>query len=87
MIGRGYPHYSAFCSGFGLVVTIILDLILIPEYDINGAAIASSVSYCTTAIGFILFYKFKTESKLVNLLIIRKKDFALIFSKIKMLKI
>jgi len=55
--GRGYPHYNSVNSGLALVLTVVLDLILIPRHGIVGAAVASSVAYAViffTAIGFYL---------------------------------
>lgn len=54
--GRGYPHYNSINSGLALVMTVILDLRLIPQYGILGAAIASSVSYAATFLAAICFY-------------------------------
>ena len=43
-------------STAGLIVTIVLSIILIPQYGIYGAGIATVASYCLSA--FILFYHF-----------------------------
>jgi len=53
--GRGYPHYNSINAGLALVVTVVLDLVLIPRYGVLGAALASSIAYTAiffTAIGF-----------------------------------
>jgi O-antigen/teichoic acid export membrane protein len=55
--GRGYPHYNSVNSGLALILTVILDLVLIPRYGVLGAALASSLAYTAiffTAIGFYL---------------------------------
>jgi len=55
--GRGYPHYNSVNSGLALILTVILDLVLIPRYGALGAALASSLAYTAiffTAIGFYL---------------------------------
>lgn len=55
--GRGYPHYNSINAGLALVLTVALDLLLIPGYGIVGAALASSIAYAAiffTAIGFYL---------------------------------
>jgi O-antigen/teichoic acid export membrane protein len=55
--GRGYPHYNSINAGLALILTVILDLILIPRYGVLGAALASSISYAVIfflAIGFYL---------------------------------
>ncbi len=53
--GRGYPHYNSINSGLALIVTIGLDLFLIPRYGVLGASVASSIAYTLiffTALGF-----------------------------------
>lgn len=55
--GRGYPHYNSVNAGLALVLTVVLDLVLIPQQGIAGAALASSIAYTAiffTAIGFYL---------------------------------
>ncbi|MEM3036180.1 MAG: polysaccharide biosynthesis C-terminal domain-containing protein, partial [Thermoplasmata archaeon] len=71
--GRGYPHYNSINSGFSLVLTVILDIILIPKYHIIGAALASSISYSISFILAIGFYKIVSrkgkeiiEPKIIN---------------------
>ena len=49
-------------SGVGLVVTIVLDVLLIPRYGIGGAAVASSASYLVTTIMVVV--SFSRYSKL-----------------------
>ncbi len=54
--GRGYPHYNSIGSGLGLIVTLALDLLLIPRYGVLGAAIASSLAYSVVFGAAVLFY-------------------------------
>lgn len=56
--GRGYPKYNSMSSGLALVLTVVLDLSLIPQYGVLGAAIASSIAYGAVfllSIGMYLF--------------------------------
>jgi stage V sporulation protein B len=43
--GRGFPHYNAIVSGTCLILTVLLDLLLIPDHGAAGAAVASTVAY------------------------------------------
>lgn len=43
--GRGYPQYNSIASGLALVLTVLLDIVLIPRWGAVGAGAASSVSY------------------------------------------
>lgn len=55
--GRGYPQYNSVASGVSLVLTIGLDLLLIPRLGVLGAAVASSIAY-TAIFGLALvFYR------------------------------
>lgn len=42
---RGKPWAAAIVAGLGLVVDILLALLLVPRFGVNGAAIASTVAY------------------------------------------
>lgn len=55
--GRGYPQYNSIASGASLVLTIGLDLLLIPSLGVLGAAIASSVAYVVIFILALVFYR------------------------------
>jgi O-antigen/teichoic acid export membrane protein len=46
--GIGRPGLTSIAQGAGLVVTVALDLTLIPHLGITGAAIASACAYLTT---------------------------------------
>lgn len=69
--GRGYPQYNSINSGVALVLTVILDLILIPRYGISGAALASSISYSFILFVAVGFYVAISGSKVRTLLLAR----------------
>ena len=54
--GRGYPEYNSITAGVGLVLTIVFDLVLIPQHGILGAALASSIAYTAIFLTAIVFY-------------------------------
>ena len=56
LAGRGRMEYNSISAGAGLVVTLTLDLLLIPRWGTMGAAIASSVAYGTVLVSASLFY-------------------------------
>src|SRR5215469_16808000 len=45
LMARGMPEYSSLFALVTLVITVVLDLVLIPRMGIQGAALASSVAY------------------------------------------
>jgi O-antigen/teichoic acid export membrane protein len=48
--GRGRPGLSSQLAGLAAVVTVVLDLVLIPPFGVIGAAIASVIAYTTYGI-------------------------------------
>lgn len=55
--GRGYPQYNSVSSGIAFTLTLLLDLVLIPQHGVLGASIASSVAYGMSAASTIIFYR------------------------------
>jgi len=54
--GRGYPHYNSIVAGVALVITVALDLLLIPRMGVVGAALASTAAYSLTFVLAVVFY-------------------------------
>jgi O-antigen/teichoic acid export membrane protein len=48
LYGRGTPGLNSIVLGVGLVITVVLDVTLIPRYGALGAAVASTAAYLTT---------------------------------------
>jgi len=72
--GRGKPYYSTYGALVSLFVTVGLDCLLIPRWDIVGAALASSVAYTTNAAMAVYFYHRVTGTGPADLLLVRKGD-------------
>ena len=72
--GIGKPHLNLWVSGISLVITIALDLILIPKLNIVGAAIASTVSYSVSALMLIIFFVRETGASLRQVLVANSED-------------
>ncbi|MFC5652887.1 flippase [Paenibacillus solisilvae] len=74
LAGRGKPLFALAIYILPLLLNVALNYYLIPLYNINGTAIASSVSYMIGAILFLFVYAKNTGLKLVDLLIIKRSD-------------
>jgi O-antigen/teichoic acid export membrane protein len=48
LYGRGRPGLNSLATGAGLVVTVVLDVLLIPRFGAVGAAWASTAAYLST---------------------------------------
>jgi len=57
-----------------LVITVSLDLLLIPRMGIRGAAIASSLSYGLTAVLSLLVFVRESGLRVRDALCVRKED-------------
>ncbi|MFA9457605.1 flippase [Halalkalibacter sp. AB-rgal2] len=80
LAGRGYPLFALRVYVIALVLNIVLNILLIPRYDINGAAIASTISYSVGALLFSLSYKNKSQIRFSEMFILNKSDINLIKS-------
>jgi O-antigen/teichoic acid export membrane protein len=67
--GRGKPQYATYTSGITVVVTVILDLILIPSRGIVGAAIASSIAYTASAVLSVIWFNHENQTTWKQVLI------------------
>lgn len=56
LYGVGRPGLNSWAMAAGLVVTISLDLVLIPPYGATGAAIASAAAYLISTFALVSFY-------------------------------
>ena len=74
LAGIGKPRLNLIVSTISLAATISLDLVLIPRFDIVGAAIASSVSYILSAVITVAFFIKETNTSLRDLLLLTSSD-------------
>jgi len=77
--GRGLLLYNTLAALSGLAATVALDLILIPRFGINGAAIASSVSYSLNTVVVLCAYVNASGKPLVQVLIPQPADLKIYF--------
>lgn len=73
--GRGKPQYAVYSSTACLVINIILNIILIPKWGINGAAFASAVGYWADTAVILWAFRKLSKKSLFEFLIIKKSDF------------
>ncbi|WP_328993362.1 polysaccharide biosynthesis C-terminal domain-containing protein [Kribbella sp. NBC_01245] len=64
LYGRGTPGLNSIVLGIGLVITVVLDLLLIPAYGALGAAAASTAAYlCTDALLIALLLRLSGRTR------------------------
>jgi O-antigen/teichoic acid export membrane protein len=61
LYGHGMPGIASTGVGLGVVVTVVLDLLLIPKMGIVGAAVASTAAYISTTLACLAFFLRKSR--------------------------
>jgi O-antigen/teichoic acid export membrane protein len=72
--GRGRPGTMTLIMLLGLAVNITANLILIPRMSINGAALASSISYGVTALVTLVVFRRLSGRGLAETILVRPSD-------------
>jgi stage V sporulation protein B len=68
LAGKGYPWYHPIGCAVPLVILVLLDIVLIPNLGINGAALGNSLAYISALIIFwVGFYKYNERTEEVSL--------------------
>lgn len=76
LLATGAPGRSTFARLAGLAVNVAANLVLVPLAGIDGAAIASSISYTVTAAVMLWLYLGATGRGLAETLLLRRADLA-----------
>jgi O-antigen/teichoic acid export membrane protein len=67
-------HVNIMGNWLGVVTTIILDILLIPKWGIEGAAVASIIAYLTSLLFLVFQYRKISKQPLMDLLVLKKED-------------
>jgi O-antigen/teichoic acid export membrane protein len=73
--GRGKPWIAIFAMLPALIINVVLNYFLIPKYGAVGAAFASTISYSSAAIIFLIVYSLEVKISLKEILSYSKNDF------------
>ena len=76
VFSRGRPMINARIAFVALLVTVVADLILIPEFEVAGAAAASSLAYCCSLALSALAYRWLSGASISDALLPRPSDTA-----------
>jgi len=75
LTGRGKAKITLYVFAFALLLKIMLNLFLIPLYGINGAALASTISYSLGALGLVGVFAKINSISMLSLLFPTREDF------------
>ena len=78
LAGRGVTVAKLESAGPGAVVTVTLDLLLIPRFGLEGAAVASSAAYITTCAVIVWRTSRITGIAVRHLLVLNRKTLSLV---------
>lgn len=84
--GKGKPWVSLKAMVPALIINIVLNFLLIPNYGAVGAALASTISYSFAALLFIIYYSKETKIPILKMLTYKKEDFKPVIQLITKLK-
>ena len=80
---EGYPEYNIYVSLVSVVFNLILNIILIPKYGLNGAAIATSISYTINFILRIFVFYRMSKISLLKIIFPTKEEMDILLNYIK----
>ena len=83
IVARGKPMINAYIASASLVANIILNIILIPEFGIMGAAWATSITYSLMAIVKLFVYCKLSGNSPINVIMLKRSDINLYFRAAK----
>jgi O-antigen/teichoic acid export membrane protein len=63
LYGVGRPGLNSIAMGAGVVLTVVLDLLLVPQWGATGAAIASTVAYLVTTAALLVVFRTLTARR------------------------
>ena len=81
--GAGYPEWNSYVAAVTLVLSVALDVWLIPRYGIPGAAVASSVTYGTSTALTIWNYRRLSRISFRDLLVPGPADVRLLMAALR----
>ncbi|MGZ4308728.1 MAG: oligosaccharide flippase family protein [Gaiellaceae bacterium] len=75
--GRGYPGLSSAVAGAAVVITVVLDVILIPFYGVPAAAIVSVIAYVVYGVTSLIVLSRVSKIPVRELVMPTREDLAL----------
>ncbi|MDQ0218441.1 hypothetical protein ELQ35_03585 [Peribacillus cavernae] len=86
LAGRGRPDLNMYVSFVNVGLNVVLNLLLIPEFGVQGAAVASSLTYIVSFIIKVIIYKNVTKQPIKEFLLIKGSDIKMILDLAKKMK-
>lgn len=79
---NGMPEKMSYIEASGAIVGLVCYLILIPKFDIIGAALGSTIAYFVSSFLALYFFKRVVPGKRFNLFLVGPKDIVWVFRRV-----
>lgn len=73
-VAQGQTKFYFFSLLISVVVKIMLNLLLVPEFGINGSAFASAISYSICGFAFLIRFISRYNINLLDVLVVKQSD-------------
>jgi O-antigen/teichoic acid export membrane protein len=83
LLGRNRLKVDLLASFVGLVLTLTLDLLLIPPYGFRGAAVASSIAYTVAMLIDLVWVVRNSSITAGGLVVARPSDVAMLWRRVR----
>lgn len=83
--GRGFPRLNIYTSALAVVTNVILNILWIPKYGINGAAWASTISYTVYFFMALFFYCRLSGNSWTKVILPQSGDWSLYWNTCKVI--
>jgi len=83
LAGRGKLEYVTYQATVSMIITIVLNILLIPRFGIVGAAIASSVSYISATLVVVRGFLKDSNLTLFSVILPSRKDITILQQKFR----
>ena len=83
LLGRGRLPVDLVASFIGLVVTLVLDLLLIPRFGFRGAAVASSIAYTAAMLVNMRWVVRNSNITVRGMLVARPSDVTMLMTRVR----
>lgn len=80
---RNRQQFTVIASAVALALILLLDVLLIPRFGVEGAALASSIGYFAAALTLILFFLRDSGLRPGEILLVRYEDLSLVLAALK----
>lgn len=83
VIQRGQQRFNLLATAVGAIFTIGLDLLLIPIWGIEGAAVASTLAYLVILVIVLIVIRYRSAIPLHDMFLLRISDYRLLRQQMK----